>query len=104
MPRVPRVHCNRLNIPADIPIPFLYYKRSVGIPFIDILLQRLQNRFSANNCRPVSALLSLIPPLMVKLGMPPAGQFESRYDDPPTSRSLDNEVFIQMVHCVVQAV
>ena len=69
MPRVPRVQCNRSNVPADTPL--LYYKRSIGIPFIDILLQQLQNRFSADNCWPVSALLSLIPSLIVKLGMPP---------------------------------
>ena len=51
--------------------PLLYYKRSIGIPLIDILLQQLQNRFSADNCRPVSALLSLIPSLMIKLGVSP---------------------------------
>ena len=50
MPRVPRVQCNRSNVPADTPL--LYYKRSIGIPFIDILLQQLQNRFSADNCWP----------------------------------------------------
>jgi len=36
MPRVPRVQCNRSNVSADR--PFLYYKTSIGIPFIDILL------------------------------------------------------------------
>jgi len=36
MPRVPRFQRNRSNIPADTPL--LYYKRSTGIPFIDILL------------------------------------------------------------------
>ena len=69
MPRVPRVQCNRSNVPADTPL--LYYKRSIGIPFIDILLQQLQNRFSVDICSPMSALLSLIPSLIVKLGMPP---------------------------------
>jgi len=39
-------------------------------PFIDILLQQLQSRFSTNKCWPVRALLSLIPSLTVKLGMP----------------------------------
>ena len=84
MPRVPKIQYNRSNVPADTPL--LYYKRSIGIPFIDILLQQLQNRFSADNCWPVSALLSLIPSLIVKLGMPPPEQFESwhkimRYPD-----------------------
>jgi len=36
MPRVPRVQCNTSNVPADRPL--LYYKTSIGIPFIDILL------------------------------------------------------------------
>ena len=36
MPRVPKVQYNRSNVPADIPL--LYYERSIGIPFIDILL------------------------------------------------------------------
>jgi len=34
MPRVPRVQCNRSNVPADTPL--LYYKRSIDIPLIDI--------------------------------------------------------------------
>jgi len=49
IPIIPRVQCNRSNLPADTAL--LYYKRSIGIPFIDILLQQLQNRFSADNCR-----------------------------------------------------
>ena len=36
MPMVPRVQCNRPSVPADTLL--LYYKRSIGIPFIDILL------------------------------------------------------------------
>jgi len=44
IPRVPRVQGNRSNVPADTPL--LYYKRSFDIPFIDILLQQFQNRFS----------------------------------------------------------
>ena len=35
MPRVPRVQCNRSNVPDDT---LLYYMRSIGIRFIDILL------------------------------------------------------------------
>jgi len=31
--------CNRSNVPADTPI--LNYKRSISIPFIDILMQQL---------------------------------------------------------------
>jgi len=42
MPRIPRVHCNRSNLPPET--TFLHYKRSIGIPFIDILLQQLQNQ------------------------------------------------------------
>jgi len=61
-----------LNVPADTPI--IYYKRSIGIRFIDILLQQFQNRFSADNCWPVIALLNLIPSSMVKQRMPSAGQ------------------------------
>jgi len=60
---MPSVQCNILNVPADT---LLYYKRSVGIPFIGNLLQQLQNHFSADNCQPVSALLSLIPYLIVQ--------------------------------------
>ena len=52
LPRIPRIQCNRSNVPADTP---LCYKRSIGIHFIDILLQQLQNHFSADNCWPVSA-------------------------------------------------
>jgi len=48
MPRVSRIQCNMSNVPVDPPL--LYYKRSIGIPFIDILLQQLQNCFSADNC------------------------------------------------------
>jgi len=36
MPRAPSVQCNRSSVPGDT--PFLYYKRLIGIPFIDILL------------------------------------------------------------------
>jgi len=68
MPRVPRVQCNISNVPADTPL--LYYKRSIGISFIDVLLQQLPNRLSADNCWSMSALLSQLPSLMVKLGMP----------------------------------
>ena len=85
VPRVPKIQYNRSNVPADTPL--LYYKRSIGIPFIDILLQQLQNRFSIDNCGQVSAYLSLIPSLMVKLGMPPPKQFESWHDDLPTPKS-----------------
>ena len=59
----------------------------VAFLFIDILLQQLQNRY-----RSVSALLNLMPPLMIKLGMPPPEQFESWHDDLLTPRTLDNEV------------
>ena len=52
----------------------------------------MQNSFFADNCRPVSALLSLIPSSIVKLGMPPTDQFESWHDDLSTLRSLDNEL------------
>jgi len=48
IPTVPRVQCNRMNVPDDTPL--LYYKRSIGILFIDILLQQLESRFSADNC------------------------------------------------------
>jgi len=55
---MPTVQCNRSNVPADTPL--LYYKRSIAITFIDILLQQLQNHFSGDKCWPGSALLSLI--------------------------------------------
>ena len=80
MPRIPRVQCNRSNVPAETPL--LYYERLISIPFINILLQQLQNNFSADNCWPVSAFLSLILSLIVvKLGMPPQEEFEACYDD-----------------------
>ena len=50
MLRVPRVQCNRSNLPVDTPL--LCYKRSIGISFIDILLQQLQNHFSADGIIP----------------------------------------------------
>ena len=93
--------CKRSSVPANTPL--LYYKRSNGIPFIDTLLQKLQNRFSADNCRPVSTLLSLIPSLVVKLGMHPKEQFESWHDGMLAPRSLDNEI-LMMVQFVVQAI
>jgi len=89
MPRAPRVQCNRSNVSTDTP---LLYERSIGIPFIDILLQQLHKHFSADNWWPVSPLLSLIQSLIVKLGMPPPDQFESWHDRLLTPRSLDNEV------------
>ena len=58
LPRVPRVQCNRSNVPADTPL--LCHKISNGIPFIDILLQQLKNRFHADHCPAMSALLDLI--------------------------------------------
>ena len=67
--KTPMVQCNRSTVAADKPL--IYYRRSSGIPFIDILLQQLNNHFSADNCWPVSALLSLILSLIVKLGKPP---------------------------------
>ena len=36
MPRVPRIQCNKSNVPADTPL--LYYKMLIGITCIDILL------------------------------------------------------------------
>ena len=70
IPRIPRIQCKLVEC-----TPLLYYERSVGFHFIDILLQQLQNHFSADNCWSVSALLSLIPSLMVKLGIPPPEQW-----------------------------
>jgi len=64
---MPRVQGNRSNIPADTPL--LYYNRSINISFIDILLQHLQNCFSADKFWPMNAFLSLIPYLIVKLGI-----------------------------------
>ena len=84
------VQCNRSNVSADTPLH--YYKVSIGIPFIGILLQQLQNHFSADNCCSVSHLLSLMRSLFVKLGIPLPEQFESWHDDLLTSRSLDNDV------------
>jgi len=78
MPKVPRVQCNNSKVPANTALR--YYKGLINFPFIDILLQQLQNHFSADNFHPVHGLLSLIPSLMVKLAMPPPEQ------------SLDNEV------------
>jgi len=83
---VPRVQCNRSNVPADTTL--FYYQRSIGIPLTDILPQQLQNRFCADNCRPVS----VIPYLIAKLGMLPTEQFQLRHDDMLTTRSLDKEV------------
>ena len=89
MPRVPKIQYNRSNVPADTLL--LYYKRSIGITFIGVLLQQLQNHLSADNCWHVSALMNLITSLIDKLVMPPK-QFESWYDDLLTPRTLDNEV------------
>jgi hypothetical protein len=69
MPRVPKIQYNRSNVPADTLL--LYYKRSIGITFIGVLLQQLQNHLSADNCWHVSALMNLITSLIDKLVMPP---------------------------------
>ena len=37
MSKVPMIQCNSSKVPADTSL--LHYKRSIGIPFIDILLQ-----------------------------------------------------------------
>ena len=60
------VQRNRSNVPA-----VLYYKWTIGIYSIDILLHQLQTHFSADNCRPVNALLRVKPSLLVQLYMLP---------------------------------
>ena len=43
-----------------------YYKRIVGIPFMDIFLQELGDRTSADN-RTLKSIMSLVPLVMVGL-------------------------------------
>ena len=43
-----------------------YYKRIAGIPFMDIFLQELGDRFSADN-RTLKSIMSLVPLVMVGL-------------------------------------
>jgi len=93
MSKVPMIQCNSSKVPADTPL--LHYKISIGIPFIDILLQQLQIQ------RAVSALLSLIPYLIAKLGMLLAEKFESWHDDLLTQRLYRD---IQLVQHVVMEV
>ena len=53
----------RANVPAENPQE--YYKRSVLIPFIDELLQQLNDRFSMDNRHVIQCLFSIIPSLIV---------------------------------------
>ena len=49
--------------------PSDYYKRTVGLPFIDSLLQQLNTRFSEDN-RTVKFIMSLVPLVIVNLPDP----------------------------------
>ena len=43
-----------------------YFRRSIGIPFMDSLLQQLSTRFSVDNRR-VAAIMSLVPSVISDL-------------------------------------
>ena len=64
IPRRTVVQRHRNNVDADTELE--YYKRSLAIPMVDDLLQHLKDRFSADECWPVSALLQLVPKVIVK--------------------------------------
>jgi len=73
-------------------LTYLFFITRDQVAFLLLIaLQQFQSHFSAHNCRPVSALLSLIPSFIVNLGMSPAEQFESWHDELLTARSLDNK-------------
>ena len=62
-PRRKKAQIFRANIRADSPQE--YYKISVLIPFIDELLQQLNDRFSMDNRQVIQCLFSIIPSLIV---------------------------------------
>ena len=64
-PRRTKAQRFRANVPAESPQE--YYKRSVLIPFIDELLQQLDDtcRFSMDNTHVIQCLFSIIPSLIV---------------------------------------
>ena len=62
-PRRKKAQIFRANIRADSPQE--YYRRSVLIPFIDELLQQLNDRFSMDNRQAIQCLFSIIPSLIV---------------------------------------
>ena len=62
-PRRTKAQRFRSNVPAESPQE--YYKRSVLIPFIDELLQQLNDRFSKDNRHVIQCLFSIIPSLIV---------------------------------------
>ncbi|XP_071477426.1 52 kDa repressor of the inhibitor of the protein kinase-like [Diadema antillarum] len=64
VPRRAKHQTHRANTPADTASE--YYKRTVGIPFMDSFLQELGDRFSADN-RALKSIMSLVPLVMVGL-------------------------------------
>ena len=62
-PRRTKAQRFRANVPAENPQG--YYKRSVLKPFIDELLQQLNDRFSMDNGHVIQCLFSIIPSLIV---------------------------------------
>ena len=62
-PRRTKTQMFRANVPAESPQG--YYKRSVLIPFIDELLQQLNDRFSMDNRHVIQCLFSIILSLIV---------------------------------------
>ena len=64
MPRTSRMMKNRSNVPAENPEQ--YFKRSVGVPFMDNLSSELLARFSTQN-RKFAAIMSLVPAALVNI-------------------------------------
>ena len=62
-PRRTKAQRFRANIRAESPQE--YYRRSALIPFIDELLQQLNDRFSMDNRHVIQCLFSTIPSLIV---------------------------------------
>ena len=58
IPRICKYQQHRSNVPADSPSE--YYKRFLGIPFLDSLLSQMNERFFIEN-RVVQSLMSLCP-------------------------------------------
>ena len=64
LPRRCKFQKNRSNTPAETCSE--YFKRSIGIPFIDDFISQLCKWFSIDNCK-IQAIVSLIPEAVVKM-------------------------------------
>lgn len=87
---------HRANPPSESPIEF--YRRSVVIPFTDEVLEQMRTRFSSEFRDPVSALLNLVPVIIMNAPRLSISQLIEKlhiYDkDLPNISSLPGEIEI----------